>query len=375
MKGNKGNTSRALSFSEVQTAMTCQARWDFAYGGRLAGSTLKRREVAPHLSAGRAWGAAVAAWHAAQDDWGGLFIQWDPAIAQMRAHAALRASYWQDVDKQREHGIYLPEEIVLEGLDTIGASLDHYMATAQRFQNLTRLEGEFNVPIPSRSGGGRASTRYRFHGFLDGYTIEDGDLEWLVEFKYRGKLTSVETIQRSRQARWYVWAEAAKQRGRIPVGIYIDERLNEAPKPARIVKAKRKADGIDGYTVSHAVDQMTTPESYIAACAHYGVDPNVETLDCIRRRSWQLRVPLLFRGDEIHESGLELVSAAETIRDLDNGRYPVRNAQTYICNQCDFRKICSNPRDTFLVDSLFERTEPKRLRPPLPRENVAPPVS
>ena len=56
---------RLLSHTEIDTALTCFARWDFAYGGHLAGATLKPREIAPVLSDGRAWGNAVAAYHAA----------------------------------------------------------------------------------------------------------------------------------------------------------------------------------------------------------------------------------------------------------------------------------------------------------------------
>ena len=56
--------TRQLSFTEIQTALTCEGRHAFQYTGRLTGGeTLKRKQIAVELSNGRAWGAAVAAWH------------------------------------------------------------------------------------------------------------------------------------------------------------------------------------------------------------------------------------------------------------------------------------------------------------------------
>lgn len=329
-----------LSYSEVETAMTCWARWDFAYGGRLAGSTLRSKLVAPILSEGRAWGAAVAAWHASDD-----------LTAPYVAHRALSESLSEDELEMREHGLPVDPEARVEMEERLGAMLDHYMATAEPLPNLTRLEGEIVVAIPSR-GGSRASTKYRFQCFLDGFTDADGE-QWIVEFKLRRQLMGAEMIQKLRQPRWYAWA-LTTQTGVTPTGVIVDERLNDVPKPARILKSGKP---------SHAKDQLCTAEAYVEACLEAGEEPKLDVVESLRARMWQHRVPLLFRDGEIEEAGRELVSAAKLIRDLDAGELmPVRNAGKAHCAGCRYREVCAEPQDELFVDSLFERTVPKRLR-------------
>lgn len=357
-----GMSSRALSYSEISMAMTCQARHAFAYTGHLTdGQTLKRRSIAPILSQGRAWGASVAAWHAFSDD-PSLLGYWNPIQAKLAAHEALRASYAQDLLEQEELGVFLPAEQVAEQADDLGEILDHYMATATRLDGLTRLEGELNEPIPSRTGK-RGSSRYRFQGYIDGFRRDHEDHEWIVEFKLRAGLTPLELLQLSRQIRWYAWARQ-RETGVPVVGCVVDERLNVAPKPPRLVIKSRKK-GETTYGPSHAKDQITTPELYISVCEEFGDEPKPETLDALKRRVWQQRQPILFRPGELEEAGRELVSAAKLVRDLDLGHlYPVRNAQLQLCRGCRFREACANPGDRLYLDVIFERTEPKRLRPP-----------
>jgi hypothetical protein len=341
---------RLLSYSEIETAMTCQARWDFRYGGRLAGSTLKRRELVPMLSGGRAWGAGVAAWHQGQ---GTLLASW-------AAHAALKASLDRDAAEMAERGFKpsLEARVDLEG--ELSAMLDHYMSTAEPIYGLSRLEAEMIVALPSRSGK-RSSTLYRFQCFLDGFTDENG-MEQLVEFKLRGRLTEPALLERQRQPRWYAWAYR-KQTGRVPAGVIVDERLREVPKPAALTEKGRKP--------SHKKDQLTTPELYADLCHEFGELPKLDVMEHLRQRQWQQRYPLSFRPDELDEAGDELVSAAQLIRDLDNGTlHPVRNATRMHCNACDFKAICSHPQDTLFVDTEFERTVPKRLREPIKKEAV-----
>jgi hypothetical protein len=233
---------RLLSYSEIETALTCWARWDFQYGGRLAGSTLKPKRTAPLLSEGRAWGAGVAAWH---HHGGELLAQWE-------AHRAIRTSL--DADRQRMEDLGLPVDLA-QFADTearLIAMLDHYASTAEPLPSLERIEGEIVVPIPSRSGR-RASTRYRFLCYLDGFTRHADGRNLLVEFKLRSQLTPPALIERQRQPRWYAWADW-RSTGRIPSGVIVDERLNEVPKPARLTDKGRKP--------SHAKDQLTTPEAY-----------------------------------------------------------------------------------------------------------------
>lgn len=322
--------------------MTCQARWDFSYGGRLAGTALRSRQIAPILSAGRAWGAAVAVWHAGQ---GTLLAAWD-------AHHALLDSINQDVREMEDNGWPPNLEDVTQLKRDLGDMLEHYMTTAEPLPNLTRLEAEIQVPIPSRSGRS-SSNRYRYLCRIDGYTTIDG-YDWLVEFKLRGKLQPTELIQLQRQYRWYAWALSRVRLSRPPAGIIVDERWNQAPKPVRILK---------GPHVSHASDQLCTAEAYIAACQEYGEAKHDVTHAKLLARRWQQRVPIQFRDGELEEAGRELVSGARLIHDLDTGLlWPIRNASAMNCNGCRFRRICANPEDDLYVDTLFDRVPAKRER-------------
>lgn len=336
-------SARLLSHSEVDTAMTCFARWDFAYGGRLAGSTLKPKGIAPILSEGRAWGAAVAAWHAHGADLLGLWA----------ASAALRESLESDEREMAERGFPVDLLDRLETEDRLTAMLEHYVATTEQLPNLTRLEDEVIVAIPSRKGG-RASTRYRFLCRIDGFTDKAGQ-RWLVEFKLRRGLQPAELIQRSRQIRWYAWALAQTMK-EPPIGVLVDERLNEVPRPARILKS--------GYP-SHAVDQITTPDLYVDACHAADTPPKASTVDALAARVWQQRVPIMFRDGELEDAGRELVSAAKLIRDLDSGELePIRHATRMTCGGCAFKTICDNPEDMLYVGTQFTRGQPKRDRVP-----------
>lgn len=336
--------SRLLSHSEIDSAMTCWARHAFAYTGHLTDdTTLKPKGIAPILSEGRAWGAAVAAWHAHGSDLLGFWA----------AFEALRDSLDSDEREMAERGF--PVDI-LDGLETegrLGTMLEHYAATTEQLPNLTRLEDEVVVSIPSRKGG-RASTRYKFLCRIDGFTDRDGQ-RWLVEFKLRRGLQPVELIQRSRQIRWYAWALSQTMK-EPPIGVLVDERLNEVPRPARILKS--------GYP-SHAVDQITTPELYVDACHAADTPPKASTVDALGARAWQQRVPIMFRPGELDEAGHELVSVAKLIRDLDSGELaPIRHATRMTCQGCAFKGICDNPEDEHFVNLGFERTVPKRLRIP-----------
>jgi hypothetical protein len=346
---------RTLSYTEISTALTCFAQWDFQYGGRLAGCTLKPRETAPRLSDGRAWGAGVAAWHAHS---GELMAKWE-------AHAAILNSLTDDAAHMRAKGYEPDFDQMLASHERLAQILDHHTATTAQLPNLSMLEAELNVPIPSR-GGKRGSNRYRFHCYLDGHCVMDGH-PWIVEFKLRDNLTPRTIIERQPQYRWYAVAYALTHGIKGPVGVLIDETLNAAPAPARIVNAKRKGEGIDGKTVSHAVNQITTPDIYEAACREYGVEPEAATSAAFATRQWHQENRLVFTPADLAEGAAELTTAAKLIRDLDTGdHYPIRNGKRGNCNYCKFVGICPDPTNNYLLDSLFERTEPKRLRGPRP---------
>lgn len=341
--------SRTLSHLEIASVSSCEAKHAFSYTGALTdGTVLKPKTVAPKLREGRAWGRAVAAYHAN--------VLATDAVAQ--AFTALSVALSEDAAEQKEAGVYdgVEHGVLSVRLEEL---LEHYIATTDPLV-VERLEHEIEVPLRSRVSG-RASNRYRFLAYIDAIHRDDDGRFWLVEYKLRGQLTSFAQIALGRQVRRYAWAWRA-QTGIEPAGVIVDERLAEMPKPARVVKAKRKGEGIDGMVPSHAVDQVTTPELYRGVCADYGVEPHEDTLTALGQRRWQLREPVVFRPGEIDEAGEELVSAAQLVRDLDSGvRHPIRNPSQPNCGGCFFREICPAP-DPDLIDALFVRKPPKRDR-------------
>jgi hypothetical protein len=343
-----------LSYSEVSTMLTCGARWDLSYGGRLAGDALTPRQTAAILSDGRAWGAAVARFHAAT----GLFGPID-------AHDALVKSLYADARESAERGFDIAVEDLLERQDNLGQMLDHYMQTAERLDGLEQLEREIAVPLPSRSGRTeRGSNRYWFHCFIDGHWTSDHP--WIVEFKLRDSLGPTELIDKQPQYRWYAWARARELKWSGPVGVLIDERLKQVPLPARIVQAKRKGEGVNGRVPSHA-DQLTTVDRYDALCQEFGIEPNPVTREALGARTWQRRTQLILTPSDLAEAGRELSSAAQQVRDHDSGRlWPIRNGSPAHCRGCRFKAICSEPQNSFEVNALFERHPAKREREPMP---------
>jgi hypothetical protein len=334
---------RRLSYSEISTAQTCSARWDFNYGGRLAGDALKSRHVLPILRDGRAWGAGVAAYHQASGN----------LLALHDGIEAIRASLDEDLAFMAEAGVMT--DVTLdqrtEALERLERMLVHYDQLSEPLANLTRLEDEIVVPIPSRSGT-RGSNRYQFGAKIDGFTTDFNSDDWLVEFKLRNKLQPRWVIELLRQYRWYAWARQ-RESGRRVVGIIVDERLNQVPNAPRVLK---------NGTLSTAVNQITTVPLYMEACARLGQDPDPELVLALQQRVWQQRVTIMFRPGELEEAGRELTSAAIDIRDLDGGvKWPTRNASERTCGGCRFRRICNDPVGQ-LVDDLFLRTPPKRLR-------------
>lgn len=346
---------RLISHTEISTAFDCQAKHAFSYTGVLTGGdALKSRQPHIRLRAGRAWGRAFAAIHGC-----------DPGVDQLSRLAvglqALNASLDEDSAQLEGHGFYdLTEHHDLA--TRLSDVLWHYICTSDPL-HLTDPEIELIVPIPSRSGV-RKSNRFAFHGFLDGLTVIDARL-WIVEAKLRDRLTDYAQIVLGRQYRRYAWA--TERRFDIQVaGVIVDERLSDAPKPARWVSAKRKGDGVNGRVPSHAKDQLTTPDLYREACAEAGVDPDPETVAALGQRRWQARHMVMFRRSEIEEAGRELVSAAQLIAQLDTGAlHPVRNPDPRRCPGCAFKDVCAFPEDRELVDVNFDRVVPKRDRIPL----------
>jgi hypothetical protein len=290
-------------------------------------------------------------------------------LAPLLAHEALIDSLERDRQQMIDADWPVDPGELMVMADKLGAMLDHYMQTAPPLPNLTRLEDLIDVPMPSRMGV-RSSNRYRFIGFIDGETEIDGNL-WLIDFKLRGQLTPFEIVQLQRQYRWYAWSHA-KRTGRVPVGFLVDERLNAVPAEPRILKPRGK-DGKP--TVSNDKSQRTTVDQYVAACRDLGQEIDGDVIGALQAIRWQARHPIIFRDGELEEAGRELVSAARLIHDLDAGEmWPVRNSSPMNCKMCRFKSICAAPDDAVYVDSIFERTVPKRLRAAEPIEPPDEPV-
>lgn len=323
-----------ISQSEAASLLDCQAQHDFRYVGQLVGSALTPKSTAPLLREGRAWGRAVATWHAAT------------GTAEERAGeagAALFHSLHGDAEAQREAGLYVAEEHE-ETLARLTPMLAHYAETAEPLA-LTSPEAEIDVPIPSR-GGRRRSNAYHLLCRLDGIHVDPDGRIWIVEFKLRKQLSSLAQIALSRQVRWYAWAYRERY-GSEPAGVIVDERLNAVPAPVKLNQDGRPS----------AV-QSCTLDAYTRA---HGRDPAV--LDRLRAKQWQRRERVLLRPDEFAAVGRQLVTVARMVRELESGRFfPVPNPSPMRCPGCAFRDICPNPGDVELVDALFERVPAKRDR-------------
>lgn len=329
---------RSLSHSELSTLFDCPAAHDFAYVGTLVGGGALVPKTAPLLlRQGRAWGAAVAAWHATGD----------VMVARQAALDALD----EDAREQQAHGLYLPDEHA-QVQKRLVLLLAEYVRLAERLP-LDRPEHELHVPIPSRTRT-RRSNRYALRCFIDGVHVDEAGRTWLVEFKLRGQLTPSALIALGRQTRWYAWAWR-EQYGVEPAGVIVDERLRDTPKPARRLQNGR---------ASHDKAQATTPELYDALCAETETEPDPEARRAFAARRWQAQTRVLFRADELDEVGAELVSAARLVHQYDVGLLrPVRNPSRSRCPGCRFRDVCPDPTNAELVAALFTRAPAKRNRP------------
>lgn len=348
---------RTLSHTEASAALDCQARHAFAYTGALTGGDiLRKRDTAMVLRRGRAWGIAVAEFHASrvQAPWGLQMDRLADTTAERleRAHAALDEALDADTCEQIDAGAY-DGAGDWEMRSLLRGALDHYAHTTDVL-NTEGAEREVVVPLPSRTGG--TSNAYRLRAFFDG-VVPALDGVWLVEYKFRGALSSFEQIELDRQVRWYAWAYE-RETGTPVLGVLVDERKAEAPKPARMLKPGK--DGLP--KVSHATAQVTTVALYLDACRAAQDEPHAEVIEALRQRRWQVRHRIVFRPDEIAEVGRQLVSVGRLVHDLDTGLlYPVRNPSPFRCPGCPFRRVCADPSDVHTIDAYYERHAPKRL--------------
>lgn len=329
---------RSISHSEASAALDCQAKHAFAYTGQLtSGDTLRPKSAAPQLRAGRAWGRAVAAWHANAGP-----------TASVHAHTALEIALSLDSAQQQQHGVF--DQAEHDQLQQhLLAVLADYVAHVAPLP-VTRPEYQLDVAIPSRTGR-RRSNVYRLLCYLDGVHTDADGRDWIVEYKLRNRLQPFEQIALSRQVRWYAWAWR-EHTGRAVAGVIVDERLNETPAPVRF-----NQNG----TISKV--QSCRPDAYIAACQEHDQAADVDAVRKLEAKRWGARHELILSDRELREAGWQLTSAASLIHQLDTGLlFPVRNPSPMRCPSCAYRDICADAQDAALVDALFERTQPKRER-------------
>lgn len=373
-------TSRTISDSEIGTLLACPARWDFRYGGRIAGTCVDRLHPALMLREGKAWGAAVAAFHGEPGP--------VPVPPLHLARKALREALAEDAKAQVEAGVYLDVEhaALLLKLDAI---LAHYATTSGRRLHVIATEVELRVPLP----GGEV-----FHGFIDALARDDNGRLWIVEFKLRDNLTTFADIVRMPQTRRYAWAWGVLHPDDPIVGVIVDERVNGYPAEVRFnndgTPSKVQSCSPDEYAAAFDAlprgeanvgkrggllkTQTCHPDVYVAACLAHAVDadpevvealtarysPDPEVLAQLAAKAWQARHEVIFDAAELADTGADLASAADLIGLYDSGRLrPLRNPHRSRCGSCMAREVCDDP--TGDLAAFYRLVPAKRDRPPL----------
>lgn len=330
--------TRSISPSEQRT-LDCTWRHALAYTGVLTGGTvLRKKAVAPALRQGRAWGRAI----------GTVYEHTGRTDSLALGHQALDEALDEDVAEQREAGVLIQEDA--DAMRTrLHLMLDHHHLIVDPL-DLRAAELELSVPIPSRSGR-RSSNRYRFHGFLDGLH-DDEHGTWIWEAKLRRQLTPLALLQLDPQLREYAYA-AAVQFDVEPVGVIVEERLNEVPS-----SVKHNKNG----SVSKV--QSCTVDTYVAACEKAEHNPDSEVMDRLAAKQWFQRQRIFFRPGELEDTGRQLVAVARHVAALESGEIaPVRSPSRARCPGCPFFEVCNDVEsDPELVDALYDRRPPKRLR-------------
>lgn len=330
-------SKRLLSHSEISTAYDCMAKHSYAYTGTLTGGdALKPKRVHVNLREGRAWGAGIAAWHYTGD--------------KSAAHAAMAKSLAADAEELQLVGFYDAQEHHATK-NKLAAILEHEIGVSGR---LDMVELEAHLLVPVRTAKGRRSTKFQFEGYLDGVHQDGMGRSWIVEWKLRKRLSSLDQIAKMPQIRRYAWAYQ-EMTGTTPAGVIVDERLNAAP-----ADVKHNKDG------SISKVQSCTPLAYVTACGQLDQEPDEEVLATLSAKEWGRRHTIFLTEREVAGAGADLMASAVYVNMLDDGRLrPVRNPNPMRCPGCAYREICDTPEDADLIDALFDRLPPKRDREPV----------
>ena len=310
---------RSLSHSEASLLYDCPAKHDFRYVGQLAGTPLESKEPpSPILGEGRAWGRAVNAFGIAVGAGIADGQAYDLALAEIRS--------CMGDDEYR--------------IAVLGRALWHYISTGDPLAR-TAVEIALTVDVGEDE----------YLCYLDAFHEDQHGL-WIVEDKWRYTLSSYEQVLLGRQVRWYAWA--ARECGREVTGYITEERLARAPEMPKV--NKNGAPSTDKR-------QYTTPGWYLEVCEAAGAEPDYELLDALTARTWQARHRIFLSEREISEAGEQIASTLRLVKLYDAHEIgPVRNPHPSRCPSCEFRPICPNPDDDYIIESFYDRTVPKAER-------------
>lgn len=324
--------TRLFSDSQATSLQSCQVQYDLRSVGHLTGGyTLAPRTPKLILRGGKAFGAGIQAYHAAEG-----------VDAALRA---IREAVAKDAEDITEQGGVVDLEEEQNLITNCSEILQHY----------ARFHEPLGLSATEHYIRAKVMRGWDYEGYIDG-VIERTSGTWLYESKFRKQLSGLDQIMRRRQIWWYAWAYR-EQHGVAPIGMIFEEILNDNPSPIRF-----NQDG------KPSAVQSCTKMEYIAACRDAKVEPNQRTLDCLGMKRYWRRDEIIFdeRGLEMAER--QILSAAKQISMFDRGIvYPIHNPEKIRCNGCSFKEICLNPLDEELVDALFTRTTPARLKPAKPR--------
>jgi PD-(D/E)XK nuclease superfamily protein len=300
---------RYVSNEELRTLFNCEAQWDFRYGDRLAGDSLKPLTDVDRLVSGSIWDR-------------------------------LAKSY-------NRNGIYPKSREAMQ--DLCGFSIE--LAEYEKQLALIRRYSSMNRPIRTTEV---AEYRVAVSPILDLWVSPDdlyasSDGLWYIDYKLRASLTSVEYLQRNMQGMLYVWG--ARKAGIDIKGIIFDETLNEMPAEVRYNKDGRPSKV-----------QTCSASDYLKGCVSGGYLPDPEIIKKLEDRKVHQRVVVDHFDFDLDTIEATIQSAYTRITFLENGLlYPTRTRNSMICRYCRYNNICEFPEPDY-IDFLYERKPAKRYR-------------
>lgn len=297
-----GKERRSITRSEIRALLDCEAKWDFSYGDRLAGSSLQAIEPPEVLRLGSSWDAIVKAYNRRE------------AVGPV-----LRA------------GLYMGEDNRLPKLAHRYAGMYAPMGTKEVAPFRVELYPHLDVTIQP-----------------DDLLEKDGYL-WYIEYKLRKSLTGLEYLQRDLQGMLYVYG--ARKSGINIKGVLFDEMLNESPTDMRY-----KKDGGPSRV------QSCSAAEYIRGCEAINFDPDPEVLARLEERRVHQRIPIDYYDYDLEEMDVMLKSVLSHVTLLETGfMFPKRVRNPMVCRFCEYNQICEHPEPD-LVDFHFTRRKARRNR-------------